>query len=319
MGGSIKILLSQNKTSLSWSLRSPSNNIVFDTTFYKLRGDGKDFEHVWVLLLQTHLLLQHRVRVGADRRLFWPLPIGDRSDVAPPSGVVLNVFADLGDARETALFAAVAENRVYEATGSTINRSFKLGMAEPRVMLWHDLWTVTVRGSSKADCEPRWNSSTRDVVWRSPALVYFSQPTHEAVDFMLLVGAAGGSGATAPHVYMFQCKARRDNITPLKLQAIVDNLDGELDKLFSASFAMHVLRRAGVESKKQVTLCVAALHVSTFEYGEKKGIKANLSRPPEFNVVLFDAQALVDLGGAAFKTTRFMRSLIEKRRRQLRG
>jgi hypothetical protein len=80
-----------------------------------------------------------------------------------------------------------------------------------------------------------------------------------------------------------------------------------------------VLRRAGVESKKQVTFCVAARHVSTFEDGEKIGIKANLSRPPEFNVVLFDAQALVDLGGAAFKTTRFMRSLIEKRRRPLRG
>jgi hypothetical protein len=54
------------------NLRSVFPRLVRDTTFYDLRGDGKDFEHVWVLLLQTHLLLQHSVRQGGDREQFWP-------------------------------------------------------------------------------------------------------------------------------------------------------------------------------------------------------------------------------------------------------
>jgi hypothetical protein len=46
--------------------------LVRATTFCELRGDGNDFENVWVLLLQTHLLLQHRVRLGSDFDEFWP-------------------------------------------------------------------------------------------------------------------------------------------------------------------------------------------------------------------------------------------------------
>jgi hypothetical protein len=302
------------------NLRSVFPRLVRDTTFYDLRGDGKDFECVWVLLLQTHLLLQHSVRQGGNHEQFWPQHPVDATMTdgtggrASPSGNVLQVFAGTGGGvadRETALFAAVAKNRVYQAAGSKINRSFDLDVAEPQVMLWHDLWTHDVQGSSVVP--ERW-TATANVEWQSPALVYFTLQNHPAIDFMLLFGAAGGAGASAPHVYMFQCKARADNVTPSVLQSMVDNLDGKLDELFAPikkgkehPFKDHVLRRAGVTRKKQVTLCVAALHVGTFEYGEKKGIKANLPRPPKFNVVLFDARAFVGLGGAAFKTTLFMR------------
>jgi hypothetical protein len=55
---------------LPGSLQSVFGRLVADTTFYELRGDGKDFEHIWVQLLQTHLMLQHRVRVGGDRTFF---------------------------------------------------------------------------------------------------------------------------------------------------------------------------------------------------------------------------------------------------------
>jgi hypothetical protein len=73
---------------------------------------------------------------------------------------------------------------------------------------------------------------------------------------------------------MFQCKARtRDNVAAAGLQEIVGKLDVKLDKLFSRAFEGNVLRRAGINSKKQVTLCVAALKIGddfTFAPGEPK-------------------------------------------------
>jgi hypothetical protein len=57
-------------TCLKGQLQSVFERLVRATTFCELRGDGKDFENVWVLLLQTHLLLQHRVRLGSDSTSF---------------------------------------------------------------------------------------------------------------------------------------------------------------------------------------------------------------------------------------------------------
>jgi hypothetical protein len=156
------------------------------------------------------------------------------------------------------------------------------------------------QGSTEADSPPLWADSS-DVLWQSPSLVYFTLPTHQAIDFMLLVGDENGTGATAPHVYMFQCKARMSSVTPTTLQPIVDSLDAKLDELLSKPFESHVLRRAGITSKKQVTLCVAALKIGKFD------AKKDIARPPAFNVVLVDAAAFRGLGGAAFSTTRFMR------------
>jgi len=61
----------------------------------------------------------------------------------------------------------------------------------------------------------------------------------------------------------------------------------------------HVLRLAGIQSARQVTLCIAALN-----YG-KVDLKA-LGAP--FNVVLFDSADFRGLGGAAFRDTCFFRS-----------
>jgi hypothetical protein len=56
---------------------------------------------------------------------------------------------------------------------------------------------------------------------------------------------------------MFTCfSARRERVTA-GLQEIVEKLDAKLDKLFSRAFEGNVLRVAGINSKKQVTLCVA--------------------------------------------------------------
>jgi hypothetical protein len=158
-------------TCLKGQLQSVFERLVRATTFCELRGDGKDFENAWVLLLQTHLLLLS----GAD------------------------------------ISALVALS---------------------------------------------------EVEWKSPALVYFTQKNNEAIDFLLLVGEMGGSGATEPHVCMFLCKARtRDSVAAAGLQEIVDKLDAKLDKLFSRAYEGNVLRVAGINSKKQVTLCVAALQI----------------------------------------------------------
>jgi hypothetical protein len=84
------------------------------------------------------------------------------------------------------------------------------------------------------------------------------------------------------------------------LRSIVAGLRAQLDVLFGASHAStHVLRRAGIQSARQVTLCIAALN-----YGEID-LKA-LGAP--FNVVLFDSADFRGLGGETFRDTRLFRS-----------
>jgi hypothetical protein len=79
----------------------------------------------------------------------------------------------------------------------------------------------------------------------------------------------------------------------------VEKLDAKLDKLFSRAFEGNVLRVAGINSKKQVTLCVAALKIGdnfTFAPGGAKSNnnKKKLITPP-FNVVLFAQRRFVAL------------------------
>jgi hypothetical protein len=287
--------------------------LVRCTTFRSLDKSGKDFERVCVLLLHAHLLLQHRVRCDVDGLRFWPQ--GSFTDIGGdvmPTGAALDVFSRTR-AREKSLFAVLAPSRVFEAPGSTIRRKIVLEpTVEPSVMLWHDLWTPDVCGGS----EDTSLMATTDVAWQSPSLVYFTRSNHEAIDFMLLVGKRGGSGVSKPHVYMFQCKAaRRDSVAATLLQQIVDDLDVKLDVVFSDAFERHVLRRAGIKSKRQVTLCVAAVKIGdnfTFDsYDADADQKKTLITPP-FNVVLFDCAAIADLGGAAFRPTFFMHDLADK-------
>jgi hypothetical protein len=300
---------------LDGPLKEVFSRLVRATTFYELSGAGKDFEKVWVLLLQTHLLLQHRVRLGSDFDKFWPqspdgVRIGGRRS---PTGDSLQMFA-CGIARELALFEEPDKGRAYEAPESTICREIHFDVTEPPpVMLWQNLWVADVRFGDGADVSAL--VALREVEWKSPALVYFTQKNHDAIDFLLLVGEMGGSGATEPHVYMFQCKAQtRDSVAAAGLQEIVDKLDAKLDKLFSRAFKGNVLRVAGINSKKQVTLCVAALQIGddfTFAPGEAKSKKKKLITPP-FNVVLFDAASFRGVGGKVLDTTRFMRFIDDK-------
>jgi hypothetical protein len=306
-------------TCLKGQLQSVFERLVRATTFCELRGDGKDFENVWVLLLQTHLLLQHRVRLCDDRQFFWPradgVRIGSRSS---PTGTKLQMFA-CGIARELALFEEPDNGRVYEAPESTIRREIHFDVTEPSlVMLWQNLWVADVSVGGGADVSAL--VALSEVEWKSPALVYFTQTNRDAIDFMLLVGEMGGIGATEPHVYMFQCKARtRDSVAAAGLQEIVGKLDVKLDKLFSRAFEGNVLRRAGINSKKQVTLCVAALHIGdnfTFVPAEAKSKKKKKLITPPFNVVLFDAASYRGLGGGVLDTTRFMRYIDGKLARE---
>ena len=127
-----------------------------------------------------------------------------------------------------------------------------------------------------------------------------------AIDFMLLVGEAGGTGDKEPHVYMFQSKAQEANLTPGGkdgLKSIVAGLQAQLDVLFGASHAStHVLRLAGIHSARQVTLCVAAINLGGND------LKA-LGAP--FNIVLFDSADFRAQGGAAFPDTQFFRDMLE--------
>ena len=116
-------------------------------------------------------------------------------------------------------------------------------------------------------------------------------------EIMLLVGEKGGTGDSEPHVFMLQSQApSADSVRMLK---------EKLDELFGASHeSTHVLRRAGIHSARQVTLCVTAINLGGND------LKA-LGAP--FNIVLFDSADFRALGGAAFRDTYFFRSLPVKK------
>jgi hypothetical protein len=236
--------------SLSVPSRTAVRALVDATTFSALNGSGKDFEHVWVLLVFTHLLLQFNVRVGADAMLFWPHNVSGRDHGGPerPTATEIEVFQRRGVSRINSLFAMPVRNRIHSAP--LIQRKIMFAPVEPPTLaIWDDLWVANV----VAGARPKgWAMATLDVVWRPSTVVYFSKATHIAIDFMLLVGDERGTGDARPHVYMFQCKALAAPVTQgsattksVTVESIVRGLDVQLDPLFTPDFDGHVLRRAG--------------------------------------------------------------------------
>jgi hypothetical protein len=274
--------------------------LVKATVFCKLDGSGKDFERAWVLLTYSMLQLQHTARKD---EAFWPtLGAGavDLGGPARPTAPEIDVFAD--NDRIEALFAEPDYDRVFEAPGSSIRR--KMLLRKPTLALWKNAWTATVEPGAAEDVPNGW-PMTLDVEWRPWTVVYFSDAVNAAIDFMLLVGEAGGTGASEPHVYVFQSKApSAEKVAQAKVAEMAHKLQEKLNVLFGESHAStHVLRLAGIQSARQVTLCIAALN-----YG-KVDLKA-LGAP--FNVVLFDSADFRGLGGAAFRDTCFFRSMAKK-------
>jgi hypothetical protein len=284
-------------------LRFAVRALVSALTFCKLDGTGKDFERAWVLLTYTILQLQFLVRVSAAASSFWPTP--DEPGVklggpARPTAEQIDVFAVNASTRTEALFASPDYDRVFEAPGSSIRRKLWL-RKPPTLALWKNAWTATVEPGAAEDMPSGW-PMTLDVEWRPWTVVYFSDVVNAAIDFMLLVGEAGGTGDSEPRVYVFQSKApSAENVAQAKVAEIAEKLQEKLNVLFGESHAStHVLRLAGIQSARQVTLCIAALNCG------KVDLKA-LGAP--FNVVLFDSADFRGLGGAAFRDTWFFRSM----------
>jgi hypothetical protein len=279
------------------NLHAAVRALVSALIFCKLDGTGKDFERAWVLLTFTVLQLQFLVRKD---EAFWPtLRPGavDLGGPARPTAEQIDVFAD--NKRIEALFASPDYDRVFEAPGSSIRRKMWL-RKPPTLALWKNAWTATVEPGAAGDAPSDW-SMKLDVEWRPWTVVYFSDVINVAIDFMLLVGEAGGTGDKEPHVYVFQSKAVAENVAQAKVAEMAKKLQAKLNVLFGESHAStHVLRLAGIQSARQVTLCIAALN-----YG-KVDLKA-LGAP--FNVVLFDSADFRGLGGAAFRDTWFFRSM----------
>jgi hypothetical protein len=267
--------------------------LVKATVFCKLEGSGTDFKRAWVLLTYTILQLQHTARKD---EAFWPTLGAGAVDLGGPSRPTapeIDVFAD--NDRIEALFACPSKRHVFEAPGSSIRR--KMLLRKPTLALWKNAWTATVEPGAAKDAPSGW-PMTLDVEWRPWTVVYFSDAGNAAIDFMLLVGEAGGTGDKEPHVYVFK---GAENVAQAKVAEMAHKLQAKLNVLFGESHAStHVLRLAGINSARQVTLCIAALN-----YG-KVDLKA-LGAP--FNVVLFDSADFRGLGGAAFRDTRLFRSM----------
>lgn len=252
---------------------------------------------MWALLVFAHLQLQHNVRVGDSAMRFWPRATDGRRLGGPdrPTAAVIDVFEDAD--RVNALFAKPMPTRIHNKP--SIMRKIMFSPAEPPTLaIWEDLWVANVQaGGPQA---PIWPALNYDVVWRPSTVVFFSKPTHIAIDFMLLVGNANGTGDARPHVYMFRFKGSASDT----LGSIVRGLDKRLTRLFSDDFDGHVLRRAGIENRGQVTLCINAL-----QFGERVNA-TKLSAP--FGVVLFGKDDFDALGGAAFKDASFFQLLAKK-------
>jgi hypothetical protein len=268
--------------------------LVYKTAFYTL-DMGRDFERAWTLLAFSHLLLQHSVRVSADALDFWPVATDGRGLGGPerPTATTIDVFEEAS--RVDALFGALHPTRVHNKP--LIARKIKFVSEEPAFAIWEDPWQPNVLPAG--DSYEEFLRAKRDVVWRASTFIYFSKRSVAVVDLMLLVGDANGTGDAQPHVYMFQCTSSR--LTQRSVQTVASKLEKQLELLFSDKFANHVLRRAGIASVEQVSLCIGALqytaHVDATE----------LTVP--FGVVLFDASDFGALGGAAFANTAFFRHL----------
>jgi hypothetical protein len=286
---------------LRFAVRALVSALIFDS----VDGSGKDFERAWVLLTFTVLQLQFLVRADWQTS-FWPT-LGSRAvelgGPARPTVREIDVFTVNASTRIEALFARPDEDRVFEAPGSTIRRKVPVDET-PTLALWRNTWTATVEPGAAEDVPSGW-PMTLDVEWRPWTVVYFSDAVNVAIDFMLLVGKAGGTGASEPHVYMFQNRALAENVAQAKVAEMAHKLQAKLNVLFGESHAAtHVLRLAGIQSARQVTLCIAALNCG------KVDLKA-LGAP--FNVVLFDSADFRGLGGAAFRDTCFFRSMVAKK------
>jgi hypothetical protein len=271
--------------------------------FCELDGSGKDFKRAWVLLTYSLLQLQHTARKD---EAFWPtLGAGavDLGGPARPTAPEIDVFTVNASTRIEALFARPDDDRVFEAPGSTIRRKVPVDET-PTLALWKNAWTATVEPGAAEDM-PHGCPMKLDVEWRPWTVVYLSEPVYTAIDFMLLVGEAGGTGDKEPHIYVFQSRAPSvEYVAQVGVAGIARRLKKQLNVLFGESHAStHVLRLAGIQSARQVTLCIAALN-----YG-KVDLKA-LGAP--FNVVLFDSADFRGLGGAAFRDTWLFRSMAKK-------
>jgi hypothetical protein len=285
-----------NSSVVNDSLCQSMTCLVDATAFCTLDGSGKDFERAWALLALSHLLLQHCVRVSADALDFWPMATDGRRLGGPerPTTTTIDVFEEAS--RLDALFGALHPTRVHNKP--LVARKIKFVSEEsPTFAIWDDLWVPQVRVGVRQ--ELGWAMATYDVEWRASTIVYFSKRSVAVVDLMLLVGDAHGEGDAQPHVYMFQCMSSR--LTQRSVQTVASKLETQLELLFSDKFANHVLRRAGIASVEQVTLCIGALKFAARVDATK------LTAP--FGVVLFDASDFGALGGAAFATTRFFRHL----------
>jgi hypothetical protein len=277
---SLRYVDTLEKNELHSIVRCLVSTMVFDV----LDGSGKDFERAWALLTMCVLQLQFLVRCSAESDSFWPIPADGVQLGGPhcPTAREINVFASAD--RSEALFMFLRSKHVFEVSHSTIHRMIQLSKS-PTLAVWHDPWARTVTPGSKP---PKWPDSIQcDVVWRSSTIVHFEMTNTAAIDFMLLVGDAGGVNERAPHVYMFQCKAwQTRNVTQAYMVKIVTKLDNELKTLFSAPFALsNVLRKAGVHNARQVTLCVAAISFDAIDF-------AALAGP--FNIVLFCGSAFIN-------------------------
>jgi hypothetical protein len=233
------------------TLRSIVRRLLSTMVFDVLDGSGKDFERAWALLTMCVLQLQFLVRNGADMHRYWPKPQAgvEVGGLGRPTATKIGVFAVSKDEshRVEALFTSPRAEHVFEAPGSTIHRVIQLSAA-PTLAVWHDPWARTVTPGSKP---PEWPDSIQcDVVWRSSTIVHFEMTNTAAIDFMLLVGDAGGTGPHEPHVYMFQCKAwHARNVAQGDMEAIVNKLSTALATLFSKSFAVACLAEGGCSQR----------------------------------------------------------------------
>jgi hypothetical protein len=291
------------------ALRETIGMLISATVFCRLDDSGKDFERAWVLLVFTQLLLQYNVRVGASALMFWPESESGRRLGGParPTAIAIDVFQRPGIQRVDALFAMLCDSHVCNKP--VVQRKIMFGAVPPTLAVWDDLWTPNVCAGHVPD---GWSMASSDVVWGASSVVYFTKVTHLAIDFMLLVGDANGTGDARPHVYMFQCEALNAPVTQgsarfesVTVENIVRDFGTTLEMLFTPAFKGHVLRRAGILRRNQVTLCINALQF---------GARVDASKlTPAFGVVLFDEEEFGALGGAAFANTRFFRFLAQRR------
>ena len=270
---------------------------------------GKMFEYAVVLATATKLHAHRLVRASTDE--WWP----PASTVAQSLLPDVNVFGTYGFECTNALFPKCT---VLSGDLELINAlAFRVGRVvsnENVLVVQESLWSTTWTIDTSMKATWAGNLCAKTTALSSGMLVHSSDTNMKAIDAALYLTTTDGT----PHLVLLQMK-HSDGVSTLsvadvkKTATMTDKLLDEVlcNKVSEQRVCIHFnvpnkqehpFHKAGIQDKKQVTLCI----VSLWELPGTMNADAFHSLKLGFNMVILDQNAARAHFGAAYEYVPFL-------------